>query len=475
MKRKTLIEPFRIKVVEPIHMTTESYREEALIRAGYNPFLLHSDDVIIDLLTDSGTSAMSDRQWSAMMVGDESYAGARSWERLFAEVSDLTGMPFVLPTHQGRAAERILYGILGGKGKVFLSNTHFDTTRANIEFTGAEAYDLMPEESYDPELYLPFKGNIDLNKLQESIAKFGAEQIAAVIITVTNNSAGGQPVSMQNMKDVRAICDQHGILLVLDGCRIAENSFFIHEREAGYEKKNFREIAREMLRLADVFVMSAKKDALVNMGGLLAMRSSAMAEKCTNLLIISEGFATYGGLTGRDMEAIAVGLREVFDESYLRYRIRSTTYLGEHLREKGVPVVWPIGGHAVYVDAQKIYPHIPAHEFPGQALVCELYKRGGIRCVEIGSVMFGKYDEQGNMITSRNELVRLAIPRRVYTQSHIDYVVEVFDDILATASTVNGFKIEYEPPFLRHFTARFKPTDSKAGHLEAKHAEVSRS
>lgn len=474
MKRKTLIEPFRIKVVEPIHMTTESYREEALIRAGYNPFLLHSDDVIIDLLTDSGTSAMSDRQWSAMMVGDESYAGARSWERLFAEVSDLTGMPFVLPTHQGRAAERILYGILGGKGKVFLSNTHFDTTRANIEFTGAEAYDLMPEESYDPELYLPFKGNIDLNKLQESIAKFGAEQIAAVIITVTNNSAGGQPVSMQNMKDVRAICDQHGILLVLDGCRIAENSFFIHEREAGYEKKNFREIAREMLRLADVFVMSAKKDALVNMGGLLAMRSSAMAEKCTNLLIISEGFATYGGLTGRDMEAIAVGLREVFDESYLRYRIRSTTYLGEHLREKGVPVVWPIGGHAVYVDAQKIYPHIPAHEFPGQALVCELYKRGGIRCVEIGSVMFGKYDEQGNMITSRNELVRLAIPRRVYTQSHIDYVVEVFDDILATASTVNGFKIEYEPPFLRHFTARFKPTESKAGHLETKHAEVSR-
>ncbi|MBX7050965.1 MAG: tryptophanase [Flavobacteriales bacterium] len=457
MKRKTLIEPFRIKVVEPIHMTTETYREEALIRAGYNPFLLHSDDVIIDLLTDSGTSAMSDRQWSAMMVGDESYAGARSWEKLFAEVSDLTSMPFVLPTHQGRAAERILYGILGGKGKVFLSNTHFDTTRANIEFTGAEAYDLMPEESYDPELYLPFKGNIDLNKLQRSIDQFGTENIAAVIMTVTNNSAGGQPVSMQNMKAVREICDRHGILLVLDGCRIAENSFFIHEREDGYQKKNYREIAREMLRLADVFVMSAKKDALVNMGGLLAMRSAAMAEKCTNLLIISEGFATYGGLTGRDMEAIAVGLREVFDESYLRYRIRSTTYLGEHLREKGVPVVWPIGGHAVYVDAQKIYPHIPAHEFPGQALVCELYKRGGIRCVEIGSVMFGKYDDNGKMITSRNELVRLAIPRRVYTQSHIDYVVEVFDDILATASEVHGFKIEYEPPFLRHFTARFKP------------------
>ena len=457
MKRKTLIEPFRIKVVEPIHMTTEVYREEALQRAGYNPFLLHSDDVIIDLLTDSGTSAMSDRQWSAMMVGDESYAGARSWEKLFAEVSDLTGMPYVLPTHQGRAAERILYGILGGKGKVFLSNTHFDTTRANIEFTGAEAYDLMPDESYDAALYLPFKGNIDLEKLRASIAIHGAENIAAVIMTVTNNSAGGQPVSMQNMREVREICDKHHILLVLDGCRIAENSFFIHEREAGYDKKNYREIAREMLRLADVFVMSAKKDALVNMGGLLALRSSSMAEKCTNLLIISEGFATYGGLTGRDMEAIAVGLREVFDESYLRYRIRSTTYLGEHLKEKGVPVVWPIGGHAVYVDAQKIYPHIPAHEFPGQALVCELYKRGGIRCVEIGSVMFGKYDDQGNMLTARNELVRLAIPRRVYTQSHIDYVVEVFDDILSNASTVCGFKIEYEPPFLRHFTARFKP------------------
>jgi tryptophanase len=366
-------------------------------------------------------------------------------------------MPYVLPTHQGRAAERILYGILGGKGKVFLSNTHFDTTRANIEFTGAEAYDLMPDESYDAALYLPFKGNIDLEKLRASIATHGAENIAAVIMTVTNNSAGGQPVSMQNMREVREICDKHHILLVLDGCRIAENSFFIHEREAGYDKKNYREIAREMLRLADVFVMSAKKDALVNMGGLLALRSSSMAEKCTNLLIISEGFATYGGLTGRDMEAIAVGLREVFDESYLRYRIRSTTYLGEHLKEKGVPVVWPIGGHAVYVDAQKIYPHIPAHEFPGQALVCELYKRGGIRCVEIGSVMFGKYDDQGNMLTARNELVRLAIPRRVYTQSHIDYVVEVFDDILSNASTVSGFKIEYEPPFLRHFTARFKP------------------
>lgn len=457
MKRKTLIEPFRIKVVEPIHMTTESYRQEALKRAGYNPFLLHSDDVIVDMLTDSGTSAMSDRQWSAMMVGDESYAGARSWEKLYAEVSDLTGMPFVLPTHQGRAAERILYGILGGKGKVFLSNTHFDTTRANIEFTGAQAIDLMPEESYDSQLYLPFKGNIDLQKLRTEIERHGAENIAAVIMTVTNNSAGGQPVSMQNMREVREICDRHGILLVLDGCRIAENSYFIHDREHGYERKSYREIAREMLRLADVFVMSAKKDALVNMGGLLSLRSSSMAEKCTNLLIISEGFATYGGLTGRDMEAIAVGLREVFDESYLKYRIRSTAYLGEHLREKGIPVVWPVGGHAVYVDAQQVYPHIPAEEFPGQALVCELYKRGGIRCVEIGSVMFGKYDENGKMIPARKELVRLAVPRRVYTQSHIDYVIEVFDDILSSAKDVQGFGIEYEPPFLRHFTARFKP------------------
>jgi tyrosine phenol-lyase len=457
INKRTLIEPFRIKVVEPIRMTDETYRQQALEKAGYNPFLLKSNDVIIDLLTDSGTSAMSDHQWAGMMIGDESYAGARSWEHLQAEVMSLTGMPHVLPTHQGRAAERIVYGILGGKGTVFLSNTHFDTTRANIEYSGAEAFDLMPKEAHDPQRYLPFKGNIDTQQLRDSILRFGRENIGAVIMTVTNNSAGGQPVSMANMIEVRKICDEFNVLLVLDGCRIAENSYFIKHREEGMEDKTYRAIAQEMFALSDVFVMSAKKDALVNMGGLLCMRSDKLHQECTNLLIISEGFATYGGLTGRDMEAMAIGLKEVFDPSYLQYRIRSTTYLGEHLREKGVPVVWPIGGHAVYVDAQKIYPHIPIDQYPGQALVCDLYRRGGIRCVEIGSVMFGKYDDKNQLIPAKNELVRLAIPRRVYTQSHIDYVIEVFDDILKYKEEARGLKITYEPTFLRHFTARFEP------------------
>lgn len=455
-KARTLAEPFKIKMVEPLKITTPEYRGEVLKKAGYNPFLIRSDDVYIDLLTDSGTSAMSDHQWGAMMMGDESYAGAHSWEHLESKVKALTGMPYILPTHQGRAAERILYGILGGKNKVFISNTHFDTTRANIEFTGATAYDCLYDEALNPDTELPFKGNINLEKTEELIKKAGAENVGAVILTVTNNSAGGQPVSMANALALRKLCDKYGVLFVIDGCRIAENSYFIKHREAAYANKTYYEIAQQMLALADAFVMSAKKDALVNMGGLLTLKDKSLAEKCTNLLIISEGFATYGGLSGRDMEAIAVGLDEVFDPDYLHYRIKSTEYLGKHLYEKGIPVVRPFGGHAIYIDAKKLYPHIPVVQFPGQALVCDLYVSGGIRCVEVGSVMFGKYDEKGELIPAANELVRLAIPRRVYTQSHIDYVIDVFDDILEERTASTGLRITYEPPFLRHFTARFE-------------------
>ncbi len=455
-KPRTLAEPFRIKMVEPLKITTEEYRKQALHKAGYNPFLLRSDDVFIDLLTDSGTGAMSDRQWAGMMIGDESYAGARSWLHLESVVKDLTGMPHILPTHQGRAAERILYGILGGKGRIFISNTHFDTTRANIEFTGATAIDLMPDLADDSELYLDFKGNIDIDKLKGFINQHGSKNIAAIILTVTNNSSGGQPVSMENAKAVRKICDEHKLFLIIDGCRIAENSYFIKHREEGYLEKTYEEIAKEMLRLADAFIMSAKKDGLVNMGGLLTLKDDQLNLQCTNMLIISEGFTTYGGLSGRDMEAMSIGLKEVFDSDYLHYRIRSTGFLGEHLRSKGIPVVWPIGGHAVYIDAKKLYNSIPVEEYPGQVLVCDLYRKGGIRCVEVGSVMFGKYDENKKLIPARNELVRLAIPRRVYTQSHIEYVIDVFDDILDLRDQKHGLKIMYEPPFLRHFTATFE-------------------
>ena len=456
-KKRALTEPFKIKMVEPLTVTTEGYRLDKLKAAYYNPFLLQSDDVFIDLLTDSGTGAMSDRQWAGMLAGDESYAGARSWQHLERVVRDLTGMPYILPAHQGRAAERILYSTIGGKGKVFISNTHFDTTRANIEFTGATAIDIPSAESIDLEQGSDFKGNIDTDKLSGLILAHGAQNIGAVIMTVTNNSSGGQPVSMCNMEEVRSICDEHHVMLVIDGCRIAENSYFVKHREQGYSGHTYEAIAQKMLQLGDAFVMSAKKDGMVNIGGLLALKDEELSGKCINLLIISEGFATYGGLAGRDMEAMAIGLKEVFDPDYLHYRIRSTAYLGEHLKAKGVPVVWPIGGHAVYIDAGKLYPNIPVHQYPGQALVCDLYVQGGIRCVEIGSVMFGKYGKNGKLVPAKHELVRLAIPRRTYTQSHIDYVVDVFDDILGMAGRKGGYQITYEPPFLRHFTARFEP------------------
>lgn len=460
IKIKTLAEPFRIKMVEPVRLTNREYRLKVLEGAGYNPFLIKSDDVFIDLLTDSGTGAMSQNQWAAMMRGDESYAGARSWLRLEAVVQDLTGMPHVLPTHQGRAAERILYGLLGGPSKVFISNTHFDTTRANIEFTGARAIDVMPEGSTDSDAYHPFKGNIDTAKLLTTIEECGKENIGAVILTVTNNSSGGQPVSMENARQVRKICDTHNIMMVLDGCRVAENAYFVKHREEGYTDKTYKQIASEMIALSDAFIMSAKKDGMVNMGGLLCLRDEQLSVKCTNQLIISEGFTTYGGLSGRDMEAIAVGLEEVFDPDYLHYRIRSTAYLGEGLRSMGIPVVWPIGGHAVYIDAARMYPAIPLHEFPGQSLVCALYVEGGIRAVEVGSVMFGKTELDGTFRPARQELVRLAIPRRVYTQSHIDYVLEVFSHLATSVPPLRGYVIAWEPPFLRHFTARFQPADN---------------
>jgi tryptophanase len=457
MAFKTIIEPFKIKSVEPIFMSTKGERLKYLKDAHYNPFLLHSTQVIIDLLTDSGTSAMSSEQWAGIMRGDESYAGATSWEKLEREINSLTGFPYILPTHQGRAAERILYSCIGGKGKTFISNTHFDTTRANIEFSGAEAIDIPCQEAINSSSDLPFKGNMDIQLLKELIEVKKAENIAAVILTVTNNSGGGQPVSMENAKAVSEICKQNGILFIIDCCRIAENAYFIHHKEDGYEQLSYRAIAQQMFELADGCIMSAKKDALVNMGGFLALKDRELADACTNVLIITEGFVTYGGLSGRDMEAIAIGLREVFEPDYLNYRIKSTAYLGEHIMAYGIPVIYPIGGHAVYVDAGALYPHIPAEHYPGQVLACELYKKGGIRAVEIGSVMFGKYDEEGKLIPAAKELVRLAIPRRVYTQSHIDYVVEVFEEIARDKENTTGLKITKEQKFLRHFTAHFQP------------------
>ena len=456
MRHRTIIEPFRIKSVEPIRLSTEAERIDALRDAHYNPFLLDSDKVIIDLLTDSGTSAMSVDQWAGVMVGDEAYAGSRSWKRMERAVHDLTGMAHVLPTHQGRAAERIIYGTLGGEGRVFIANTHFDTTRANIEFSGATAIDIPIAEGLDPSFEHPFKGNMDVVALERLLTQHGSA-VGAVILTVTNNSGGGQPVSLENATTVSTICARHGVRFLLDCCRIAENSWFVKHREPGMNGLTYRQIAQRMFALADGAVMSAKKDALANMGGFLALREEALAEQCTNLLIITEGFTTYGGLSGRDMEAIAIGLEEVFDEHYLEYRIRSTTFLGDHLHSLGVPLMRPIGGHAVYVDAKALYPHIPVREYPGQALVCELYTLAGIRCVEIGSVMFGTYDAAGALVPAAMELVRLAIPRRVYTQSHIEYVAETFEEVLRRRDAVRGLRIVKEPRVLRHFSAQFEP------------------
>jgi tryptophanase len=453
---RTIIEPFRIKSVEPIRLTTVEERQRKLEEAGYNLFNLHADDVLIDLLTDSGTGAMSAEQWAGIQRGDESYAGSPSWFRFLEAVTHLFPFAHVIPTHQGRAAEKILFSVIGGPGKVIPSNTHFDTTRANVEFSGAEAVDCVIPEGRQPSTIHPFKGNMDTEALDALIRERGPENVPVVFVTVTNNSGGGQPVSLANLRAVREVCDRYGLPLFLDACRFAENAWFIREREDGYADVAIPDIVREMAALADGMTMSGKKDALANIGGWLAMNSDAWAEQCRNILILTEGFPTYGGLAGRDLEAMAAGLREVVDEDYLRYRIRSTAYLGEALVAAGVPCVQPIGGHAVYIDAGGLLPHLPALEYPGQALACALYREGGIRACEIGSVMFGRHPD-GSETPAAMELVRLAIPRRVYTQSHVDYVIEVIRWVAERAATLRGMRIVEQPATLRHFTARFEP------------------
>ena len=445
---KTIIEPFRIKSVEPLRQTTREERERFLERAGYNLFLIAAKDILIDLLTDSGTSAMSTEQWAAMMRGDESYAGSESFYRMERAVKDLTGFKHVIPTHQGRAAERILFTVLCRKGHVVPNNTHFDTTRANIEFTGARAVDLPRPEARDTQARLDFKGNMDVVALERLIETEGAANVPLVMITVTDNSGGGQPVSMENIAAVKKVASHHGIPLYLDACRFAENAWFIKLREPGYAEWSPKQIAQKMFSFADGCTFSAKKDAFANIGGLLCTHDDRLAIQETNLLILTEGFPTYGGLAGRDLEAIAVGLVEVLDEDYLRYRIVSTGYLGRHIADHGVPIVEPPGGHAIYIDAGRMLSHIPKGQFPAQALAVELYRHAGIRSVEIGSVMFGA--------NAQHELLRLAIPRRVYTQSHIDYVVEAILEVNERRSQIRGLAIESEPPFLRHFGARFR-------------------
>jgi tryptophanase len=452
---RTIIEPFRIKSVEPIHFTSYEERKMLIQAAHHNLFLLKAKDVLIDLLTDSGTSAMSAEQWAGIMRGDESYAGSESFYRFEKVVRELTGMEYIIPTHQGRASEKILFTILGGKGKCVLSNTLFDTTRANIEFSGAEGIDMICEEGKTPGLLAPFKGNIDLMELENSISRIGAKNIPMVMITITNNSGGGQPVSMQNLRQTKSICMKYHIPLFIDACRFAENAYFIKQRESGYQNISIRNIALELFSFADGITMSAKKDAFANIGGFISMHNKSLAEECRNLLVITEGFPTYGGLAGRDLEAIAIGLGEILDEDYLRYRIRSMEYIGEKLEAEGIPYLKPTGGHAVYLDAKSFLPHIPPDQYPGQALSAALYIEGGIRSVEIGSVMFGKYDLNGDLIPAAQELVRLAIPRRVYTQSHIDYVIEVIINTWQKRNEIKGLKIVYEAPLLRHFTAKF--------------------
>ncbi len=446
---KTIIEPFRIKSVEPIRRTTVQQRQHLLEQAGYNLFLVSSDAILIDLLTDSGTAAMSTEQWAAMMRGDESYAGSPSFERFRVAVQNIFGFRHIIPTHQGRAAERILFSVMCRKGSIVPNNTHFDTTRANCEFVGARAIDLPIPEARQPSLLHPFKGNMDTTRLEELIEHEGRGRVPLVMLTVTNNSGGGQPVSMDNIRAVKEICRRYGIPLYIDACRFAENAYFIKLRERGYAEKTPLEIAREMFSYADGCTMSAKKDGLVNIGGFLATNDDSLAQQEKNLLILTEGFPTYGGLAGRDLEAIAVGLNEALDEDYLAYRIASTAYLGEHISREGVPIVQPPGGHAIYIDAREFLPQIPPAQFPGVALAAALYVEGGIRSVEIGTLMFGEH--------ATMDLVRLAIPRRVYTQSHIDYVVEVILEVWRRRTQIRGFEIAYEAPFLRHFTARFRP------------------
>jgi tyrosine phenol-lyase len=458
MPFRTIIEPFRIKVVEPIRITTPEEREAILQRARYNLFLVRSDDVLIDLLTDSGTAAMSADQWAGVMRGDESYAGSRSFYFFESVVREIFGFRHVIPVHQGRAAERILFSLVCKPGSIIPNNTHFDTTRANIEYLGGTAIDLPCAESQDTQTPHPFKGNMDTVALERLIQEVGAERIPLVMLTITNNSGGGQPVSMANIRAVSQICRRHGIPLYLDACRFAENAYLIKLREPGYHDKSIREIVREMFSYADGCTMSAKKDGLANIGGFLCTNDDQLAQQEKELLILTEGFPTYGGLAGRDLEAMAIGLQEVLDEHYLQYRLASVRYLGEHIAREGVPIVQPPGGHAIYIDAGLMLPHIPPLHYPGQSLVVELYREGGIRATEIGSVMFGKRDpETGQELPARKELVRLAIPRRVYTQSHVDYVVEAILNVFARREQLRGYRITWQTPFLRHFSCHFEP------------------
>lgn len=451
---REIIEPFRIKSVEPIKFTSPEQRDSILRRARFNPFMIEADDVIIDLLTDSGTSAMSAAQWGAIMQGDESYAGSRSFLRFEAKVREIFGFKHVIPTHQGRAAEKILMSIVGGEGKTIPNNNHFDTTRANVEFTGAEAVDLVIQEGKDPANLHPFKGNMDLSKL-ERLMETSKDRVPIAMITITNNAGGGQPVSMENIRGVSQILRKSGVPFIIDACRFAENSWFIKQREPGFSDKTPKQIAQETFTYADGATMSLKKDGFGNIGGFLALNDDALAEKARNLLILTEGFPTYGGMAGRDMEALAVGLEETLDEKYLEYRQATVRYLAHKLDEKGVKIVQPPGGHAVYVDAREFYRHIPPAQFPAQVLVCELYRTGGIRGVEIGSVMFGRH-ENGVEIPADRELVRLALPRRVYTQAHVNYVAEVINDMYDRREEAVGLRITKQAPFLRHFTAEFE-------------------
>ncbi len=454
-------EPFRIKVVEPLKITSQKEREKLIREAGYNVFLIPADSIYIDLLTDSGTSALSDNQWAGLMLGDESYAGSRNYYHFEKTVREIFGFKNVIPTHQGRVAENLLFSNILKKGDVVPNNIHFDTTRANVEYHGALALDCVIDEGLDPQNTHPFKGNTDVKKLEAAIKQYGKERIPVIMLTITNNSGGGQPVSMANIKEVSALAHKYGIPFFFDACRFAENCYFIKEREPGYADKSILEIAQEMFSYADGCTMSAKKDGLVNIGGFVALNDDDWAQRITNMLILIEGFKTYGGLAGRDLEAIARGLKEVLDENYLRFRINQTRFLGEMLDREGIPIVKPVGGHAVYLDARRFLPHVPPEQFPGQAIVVELYTKAGIRAVEIGSLMMAKKDPQtGKMVPPRLELVRLAIPRRVYTNMHMQYVAEAIIEIYKNRDKLRGFEIEYEAEFLRHFTARLRPVQN---------------
>jgi tryptophanase len=454
---RTIIEPFRIKMTEPLKITTVEDRERALAAAHHNVFLLDAEDCCIDLLTDSGTGAMSAQQWAAMMLGDESYAGSRSWKHFEATVREITGMEHILPTHQGRAAEGILAECIIQPGDIIPNNSHFDTTRANVEYRGAVALNLPCAEAYDTQASAPFKGNMDVEALRACIAEHGREKIPFAMMTVTNNTGGGQPVSMANLREVRAVLDENDIPLIIDACRFAENAYFVREREEGYADRSLDEISRELFSLADGATMSCKKDGLANIGGFLVCRDDEWAARFRNLLILREGFPTYGGLAGRDLEAVAVGLKEALDYDYQVYRHATVEYMVERLTAIGVPMVLPAGGHAVFLDAREMVPQIPPLQYPGIGVVNALYLAGGIRAVELGSVMFGHVDDDGSEQPSPLELVRLAFPRRVYTQSHFDYIIEVLDQVWREREKISGHRITFQPELLRHFTCHFEP------------------